>query len=436
MSEVVTRPASVSARPVGSSGSSKPRRRELRSAADNFEARSQMLLAAMLAFRDGDFSWRLPSDWADTEGRIAEAFNQTIAHEDRISREVERLSMTVGRDGRLKQRMSLPGAIGQWATKVDSINTLIDDLVRPTAEIARTIGAVAKGDLGQSMELEADGRGAQGRVPPLGEARQYDDRAALGVHLGGDPRRARGRHRGQARRPGAGQGRLGRVEGSDRLGQSDGRQSHRSGAQHRRSHHRGRQWRPFQEDHRRRARRNSAAEGSDQHDGRSAAIVRLGSDARRARGRHRRPLGRTGRRSRRRGHLEGPHRLRQRDGDQPHRAGPQHRDRDHRRGARRSFAKDHRRRERRNSGAEGDHQHDGRSAQRLLVGSHARRARGRHRGQARRPGGGAGRRRHLEGPHRQRQLHGLEPDRPGPQYRRRGDGHRQEATSPRRSPSK
>src|SRR6202789_3647214 len=162
MSEVVTRPASGVARPVNSSGSSKPRRREPRSATDNFEARSQMLLAAMLAFRDGDFSWRLPSDWADTEGRIAEAFNQTIAHEEGISREVERLSMTVGRDGRLKQSMSLPGAIGQWATKVDSINMLIDDLVRPTAEIARTIGAVAKGDLGQSMELEADGRALKG----------------------------------------------------------------------------------------------------------------------------------------------------------------------------------------------------------------------------------------------------------------------------------
>src|ERR1700678_2537500 len=162
MSEVVTRPASGVARPVGSSGSSKPRRRELRSSANSSEARSQMLLAAMLALRDGDFSWRLPSDWADTEGRIAEAFNQTIAHEEGISREVGRLSMTVGRDGRLKQRMSLPGAIGQWATKVDSINTLIDDLVRPTAEIARTIGAVAKGDLAQAMELEADGRALKG----------------------------------------------------------------------------------------------------------------------------------------------------------------------------------------------------------------------------------------------------------------------------------
>ena len=39
-------------------------------------------------------------------------------------------------------------------------------------------------------------------------------------------------------------------------------------------------------------------------------------------------------------------------------------------------------------------------------------------GQARRPGAGAGRRRHVEGPHRQRQLHGVEPHRPGAQHRR------------------
>ena len=95
-------------------------------------------------------------------GQIAEAFNQTIAQEDRITKEVARLSVTVGKEGRLKQRMSLPGAVGGWATKVDSINTLIDDLVRPTTEIARTIGAVAKGDLGQSMELEVDGRPLKG----------------------------------------------------------------------------------------------------------------------------------------------------------------------------------------------------------------------------------------------------------------------------------
>ena len=129
---------------------------------DSPEARAHQLLAAIVAFRDGDFSVRLPSGWSGTEGRIAEAFNQTIGHEDRITREVQRLSVTVGKEGRLKQRMTLPGAVGEWANKVESINTLIDDLVRPTADVARTIGAVAKGDLGQSMDLEVDGRALKG----------------------------------------------------------------------------------------------------------------------------------------------------------------------------------------------------------------------------------------------------------------------------------
>ena len=134
-----------------------------RNSQDDFaQSHSRLLLMAMVAFRDGDFSVRLPTDWLGANARIAEAFNQTIAQKQRISSEVTRLSETVGKEGRLKQRMSLPGAIGGWAKDSESINTLIDDLVRPTTEIARTIGAVAKGDLGQSMELEVDGRTLKG----------------------------------------------------------------------------------------------------------------------------------------------------------------------------------------------------------------------------------------------------------------------------------
>ena len=126
------------------------------------ELRLRQILMAMVAFRDGDFSIRLPADWTGIDGQIAGAFNQTIAQEARIAEEAARLSATVGREGRLKQRMVLPAAVGDWATMVDSVNNLMDDLVRPTAEIARTIGAVAKGDLGQAMELEVDGRVLKG----------------------------------------------------------------------------------------------------------------------------------------------------------------------------------------------------------------------------------------------------------------------------------
>lgn len=129
---------------------------------DPAESRSRLLLTVVIAFRDGDFSVRLPVNWPETEGRIAETFNQVIAQKERIADTATRQSTSVGKEGRLKQRLALPEAVGGWAEEIDSINTLIDDLARPTTEIARTIGAMAKGDLGQSMELQGDGRELRG----------------------------------------------------------------------------------------------------------------------------------------------------------------------------------------------------------------------------------------------------------------------------------
>jgi signal transduction histidine kinase/HAMP domain-containing protein/ActR/RegA family two-component response regulator len=126
------------------------------------DARSRRMLAAVRAFRDGDFSVRLPSDWDGVDGQIAEAFNQTVSSEDWLWREVSRLSLVIGREGRLKERLALPGATVAWAARVACFNTILEDLSRPTAEISRTIGAVAEGDLGQSMPLEVDGRPLKG----------------------------------------------------------------------------------------------------------------------------------------------------------------------------------------------------------------------------------------------------------------------------------
>ena len=58
--------------------------------------------------------------------------------------------------------MNVAGVTGGWADEVAAINTLIDDLVWPTTEVTRAVGAVAKGDLGQSMALEVDGRPLEG----------------------------------------------------------------------------------------------------------------------------------------------------------------------------------------------------------------------------------------------------------------------------------
>ena len=70
-------------------------------------------------------------------------------------------------------------------------------------------------------------------------------------------------------------------------------------------------------------------------------------------------------------------------------AGPQHRRRHQGGGQRRPLEEDHRRCQGRNPRTEEHHQHDGRSAQLVRLGSHPRGARGRHRGNPRRSGGSA-----------------------------------------------
>jgi HAMP domain-containing protein len=120
------------------------------------------LLAAMMAFRDGDFSIRMPSNLTGVEGKLSDAFNDIVTFSDRRAHETVRVSRLVGKEGKLKQRMYVPEGFGGWADEVSAINELIDDLVWPTTEVTRAIGAVAKGDLGQSMALEVDGRPLEG----------------------------------------------------------------------------------------------------------------------------------------------------------------------------------------------------------------------------------------------------------------------------------
>jgi HAMP domain-containing protein/signal transduction histidine kinase/CheY-like chemotaxis protein len=122
------------------------------------ELDNAQLLSALLAFKKGDFSARLPVDLEGVDGKIADAFNEVIAMNQRMSKELERLSRVVGKEGKISQRASMGEVYGSWEDSIDSVNALIGDLVHPTSETARVIGAVAKGDLSQTMALEIEGR--------------------------------------------------------------------------------------------------------------------------------------------------------------------------------------------------------------------------------------------------------------------------------------
>jgi HAMP domain-containing protein/CheY-like chemotaxis protein/signal transduction histidine kinase len=120
------------------------------------------LLRALQAVRSGDFSARLPSDAVGIEGKIADTFNDIVAANERMARELERAGKIVGREGKAKHRVKFGPLGGAWGEMETSVNTLIDDLLWPTTEVTQAVAAVAQGDLLRTVRLDVDGRPLRG----------------------------------------------------------------------------------------------------------------------------------------------------------------------------------------------------------------------------------------------------------------------------------
>ena len=124
------------------------------------------LVEALDAAADGDFSVRLRADGAMAD--VAAAFNALVERNQHVTKELVRVSKVVGREGRINERAGVAGAPGSWAEKVGAVNELIDNLARPTIEVARVIDAVADGDLSQRIQLEIDGTPVRGEFRRIG----------------------------------------------------------------------------------------------------------------------------------------------------------------------------------------------------------------------------------------------------------------------------
>jgi len=125
------------------------------------------LSSALTAFRNGDFSVRLGRR-DGLLGDVVDRFNEIAEMQERRTRELVRVSHVIGREGRMTERLSELNDKGDWASSATAINSMIDDLVRPTTEVARVIEAVAEGDLSQHMALEIAGQPVKGEFERIG----------------------------------------------------------------------------------------------------------------------------------------------------------------------------------------------------------------------------------------------------------------------------
>src|SRR6201993_4493102 len=121
-----------------------------------------VILAGLQTMRDGDFSVRLPGSWTGLEGKIADTFNDIVAANQQMAHELSRLGQVVGKEGKTRERTRFRETRGSWGEMEVSVNTLVEDLLRPTAEVTRAIAGVAQGNLTQTVRLDVDGRLLEG----------------------------------------------------------------------------------------------------------------------------------------------------------------------------------------------------------------------------------------------------------------------------------
>ncbi len=121
-----------------------------------------VVLASLQSMRDGDFTVRLPGTWVGLAGKVADTFNEIVAANQHMAQELKRVGQAVGKQGKTRERARFHESRGAWGEMEGSVNTLVEDLLRPTAEVTRAIGAVAQGDLTQTVRLDVDGRPLEG----------------------------------------------------------------------------------------------------------------------------------------------------------------------------------------------------------------------------------------------------------------------------------
>ena len=121
-----------------------------------------VILTSLQSMRDGDFTVRLPGTWVGLAGKIADTFNDIVGANQHMAQELRRVGQVVGKQGMTRERTRFHESRGAWGEMEVSVNTLVEDLLRPTNEMTRSIAAVAQGDLTQTVRLDVDGRPLEG----------------------------------------------------------------------------------------------------------------------------------------------------------------------------------------------------------------------------------------------------------------------------------
>ena len=303
------------------------------SMAGNLTAQVRNIAEVTTAVARGDLSRKIT---VDVKGEILElknTINTMVDQFNAFASEVTRVAREVGTEGKLGGQAQVPGVGGTWKDLTDNVNFMASNLTAQVRGIAEVASAIAGGDLSRKITVDVRGEILLVKETMNTMVEQLRAFASEVIRVAREVG-TEGKLGGQAVVPGVA-GTWKDLTDNVNLLAANLTTQVRNIAEVTTAVARGDLSRKITVDV---SRRDSRAQEHDQHDGRPVERVRVGSDARGARGRDRRQARRPGAGARRGRHLEGPDRHRERDGGEPDRAGARHRQGRDRRGRRRPQA--------------------------------------------------------------------------------------------------
>src|SRR5262249_50747140 len=126
------------------------------------QADIRALMRGLHVIRVGDFELCLPDDGTGYGRKLADTYHAFVDDIQQMAQELKRVGHVFGKECKPRERANFAHSKGAWGEMEVSVNTLVDDLLRPTTEVTRAIAAVAQGDLRQTVRLDVDGRPLEG----------------------------------------------------------------------------------------------------------------------------------------------------------------------------------------------------------------------------------------------------------------------------------
>src|SRR6266849_626914 len=132
--------------------------------ANNLTAQVRNIAEVTTSVAKGDLSKKITVDAKGEVLALKNTINTMVDQLNSFAAEVTRMAREVGTDGELGGQADVKGVSGVWKDLTDNVNFMASNLTTQVRGIVKVVTAVANGDLGQALQVNA-----KGEIAALGE---------------------------------------------------------------------------------------------------------------------------------------------------------------------------------------------------------------------------------------------------------------------------